>query len=55
MNWYFYQYDYQRTRSGEHPQSFLSGFKGYLHVDGYTGYHKVVRCDSSGMLGTCAS
>jgi transposase len=34
-------YDYQRTRGGEHPRDFLSGFKGYLHVDGYAGYHKV--------------
>ena len=28
-------YDYQRTRAGEHPREFLTGFKGYLHVDGY--------------------
>jgi transposase len=34
-------YEYQRTRGGEHPRNFLSGFKGYLHVDGYAGYHKV--------------
>lgn len=34
-------YDYQRTRGGEHPRDFLAGFKGYLHVDGYAGYHKV--------------
>ena len=34
-------YDYQKTRGGEHPRNFLSGFKGYLHVDGYPGYHKV--------------
>jgi transposase len=31
-------YDYQETRAGEHPRKFLSGFKGYLHVDGYSGY-----------------
>jgi len=31
-------FDYQPTRSGEHPRAFLSGFKGYLHVDGYAGY-----------------
>jgi transposase len=31
-------YDYQQTRSGEHPRQFLSGFSGYLHVDGYQGY-----------------
>lgn len=34
-------YEYQRTRGGEHPRQFLSGFTGYLHVDGYSGYHKV--------------
>ncbi len=32
-------YDYQTTRAGKHPQRFLSGFKGYLHVDGYPGYN----------------
>lgn len=35
-------YDYQTTRGGEHPRKFLSGFTGYLHVDGYPGYHKVL-------------
>lgn len=34
-------YDYQKTRAGEHPRKFLSAFSGYLHVDGYSGYHKV--------------
>ncbi|MDK2856767.1 MAG: transposase [Bacillota bacterium] len=32
-------YEYQTTRGGQHPQKFLSGFKGYLHVDGYAGYN----------------
>lgn len=32
-------YEYQPTRSGEHPQAFLKGFRGYLQVDGYSGYH----------------
>jgi hypothetical protein len=31
-------YDYRPTRGGEHPRNFLAGFKGYLHVDGYSGY-----------------
>jgi len=31
-------YDYQTTRASKHPSRFLSGFKGYLHVDGYAGY-----------------
>lgn len=35
-------YDYQPSRGGEHPRNYLAGFKGYLHVDGYSGYHKVV-------------
>lgn len=32
-------YDYQTTRSGEHPRRFLAKFQGFLHVDGYPGYH----------------
>jgi transposase len=32
-------YDYQQTRASKHPQRFLSGFRGYLHVDGYAGYN----------------
>lgn len=32
-------YDYQTTRASKHPRQFLSGFKGYLHVDGYSGYN----------------
>ncbi|GFN22544.1 hypothetical protein TAMC210_08600 [Thermanaeromonas sp. C210] len=34
-------YDYQTTRAGKHPRRFLAGFKGYLHVDGYAGYHEL--------------
>ena len=34
-------YDYQMTRAGKHPEKFLQGFSGWLHVDGYAGYHKV--------------
>jgi len=34
-------YEYKPTRGGEHPRNYLAGFKGYLHVDGYPGYHKV--------------
>jgi transposase len=34
-------YDYQPSRGGEHPRNFLKGLSGYLHVDGYSGYHKV--------------
>ncbi len=32
-------YDYRTTRASKHPCRFLSGFKGYLHVDGYAGYN----------------
>jgi transposase len=34
-------YEYQPSRSGEHPRRFLAGFKGYLHADGYAGYHDI--------------
>ena len=42
-------YDYQQTRASKHPRKFLTGFKGYLHVDGYAGYNglpnvKLVGC-----------
>jgi hypothetical protein len=33
--------DYQTTRAGKHPSRFLTGFKGYLHVDGYAGYNEL--------------
>ncbi len=32
-------YEYQTTRASKHPKAFLAGFKGYLHADGYAGYH----------------
>lgn len=31
-------YDYQASRAGVHPATFLQSFKGYLSVDGYQGY-----------------
>lgn len=34
-------YDYQQTRASKHPQRFLDGFQGYLHVDGYAGYNNI--------------
>ena len=40
-------YEYQPGRSGEYPKTFLEGFSGYLHTDGYAGYNKlegVTRC-----------
>lgn len=32
-------YDYQPDRRAKRPAAFLKGFKGYLHTDGYDGYH----------------
>lgn len=32
-------YDYRTTRAHKHARQFLTGFKGYLHVDGYAGYN----------------
>ncbi|MCL1877232.1 MAG: IS66 family transposase [Defluviitaleaceae bacterium] len=43
-------YEYQPDRKAEHPKFFLKNFSGYLHADGYEGYHdlsdniKVVGC-----------
>lgn len=34
-------YDYKPGRSGDYPKEFLKGFKGFLHCDGYAGYHKL--------------
>jgi hypothetical protein len=43
-------YEYKPDRKAEHPKFFLKNFSGYLHADGYDGYHdlpdnvKVVGC-----------
>lgn len=34
-------YDYQRDRKSEHAKEFLKEFSGFLHTDGYDGYHKL--------------
>ena len=34
-------YEYQPDRKHTHPEEFLKGFSGYLHADGYDGYHKL--------------
>ncbi len=31
-------FEYQQTRARAHPAAFLTGYHGYLHVDGYVGY-----------------
>jgi transposase len=41
-------YDYQQTRAAKHPKSFLTGFEGYLHVDGYPGYHNLLKVELVG-------
>jgi len=35
-------YEYTQGRSGDYAKKFLKGFKGYIHTDGYVGYHKLV-------------
>jgi len=34
-------YEYQETRSQEHPRAFLNEFRGFLHTDGYKVYHNL--------------
>ncbi len=40
-------YDYQSSRNGEHAATYLKGFRGYVHSDGFSGYNKlkdITRC-----------
>lgn len=34
-------FEYQIDRKPTHPEKFLKGFEGYLHTDGYVGYHNL--------------
>ena len=34
-------YDYTPGRSGEFAEKFLGDYKGYIHSDGYAGYHRL--------------
>jgi transposase len=34
-------YEYQPSRKHTHPKDFLGEFSGFLHTDGYDGYHKL--------------
>ena len=34
-------YKCQPNRKAEHAEKFLEGFSGYLHADGYQGYHRL--------------
>lgn len=34
-------YDYKEGRGGRYAKEYLEGFKGYLHTDGWGGYHQL--------------
>ena len=34
-------YEYQPSRKADHAEKFLECFSGYLHADGYQGYHRL--------------
>ena len=36
-------YDFQKTRSADHPMEFLKGFSGVVVSDGYSAYRKMDR------------
>ena len=46
-------YDYRTTRAHKHARQFLTGFEGYLHVDGYAGYNGLPNINFGRMLGAC--
>ena len=46
-------YDYQKTRSGDHPIQFLKGFSGYLECDGFSGYRKMDRLVEEVSIACC--
>ena len=48
-------YEYQPTRKAEHAEAFLQGFSGWLHADGYQGYHKLPGNPCGGLLGPRAA
>ena len=37
----FVLYEYQPNKKAENAEKFLDGFSGWLHADGYQGYHKL--------------
>jgi transposase len=43
-------YEYTQGRAGSYPEAFLEGFTGYLHTDGYAGYHRLTE-DKNGVKG----
>lgn len=44
-------YEYTQGRSGDYAKRFLRGFSGYLHTDGYAGYHKLADDPGDGQSG----
>ena len=34
-------YDYTEGRAGKFEKEYLAGFKGFLHTDGFAGYHQL--------------
>lgn len=38
-------YRYTPDRKGEHPQTELAGFKGFLHADGYSGFNALYKSE----------
>ena len=46
-------YEYQKTRSHEHPLNFLDGFQGYLVCDGFPGYKTVTRKAEGIVIAEC--
>ena len=41
-------FDYSPNRSQKNPEDFLKDFSGYLHVDGYAGYHSLKNIELAG-------
>ncbi|MDL2248354.1 IS66 family transposase [Tyzzerella sp. OttesenSCG-928-J15] len=47
-------YEYQPSRSAVHPENFLMDWKGYLHADGYSGYHSLEKYGNITVIGCLA-
>ena len=47
-------YDYQSDRKAIRPEKFLDGWNGYLHTDGYAGYHTLEKGGNITIVGCFA-
>ena len=47
-------YQFTRDRKGDHPVSHLSGYKGWIHADGYTGFNGVFGPDKASEMACMA-